>query len=123
MHESHKPITKHQQMLCDKFQEVFGTSIYEVINTTFFHIERRVSLRDASTQFTYNDSVFTLSYEAIDPLRLIYGFNLDCKDGDSAIFPVKHLLLRWRNYRYKLQDFTNALDELSGASVSPSNRG
>lgn len=117
MEVSHKPITKHQQMLCDKFQEVFGMSIYEVVNTNFFHIHRRINLRDASTQFNYNDAVFTLSYEAIDPLRLTYGFCLDCKDGDSAIFPVKHLLFRWRNYPQTLQEFVSALDELSGAST------
>ncbi len=123
MRVSREPITKYQQMLCEKFLKVFGTSIYEVVNTTFFHIERRISLRDASTQFTYKEEVFTLSYETIDPLRLTYGFNLNCKDGESRFFPVNHLLLRWRNYQYKLQDFTSALDELSGSSLSPSNRG
>lgn len=116
MHVSHKPITKHQQMLCDKFQEVFGTSIYEVVNTNFFHIERRISLRDASTQFTYKDAIFTLSYEAIDPLRLTYGFYLDCKDGDSAFFPIRNIFLFWQQNRYNLDDFINALDELSEKS-------
>lgn len=119
MQVSHEPITKYQQRLCEKFLTVFGTSIYEVVNTTFFHIERRINLRDASTQFIYKEANFTLSYEAMDPLRLSYGFNLSCKDGDSVLFPVAHLLLRWRSYQYTLQEFTSALDELS---VSPSNR-
>lgn len=117
MQVSHNPITKDQQMLCDKFLEVFGTSIYEVINTTFFHINRRFDLRDASAQFTYKEAVFTLSYEAIDPLRLNHGFCLECKDGDSVFFPVKHLVLRSRKYCHTLQDFIDALDDLSGSSV------
>lgn len=117
MQVSHKPITKHQQLLCDKFLDVFGTSIYEVVNTSFFHINRRFDLGDASTQFTYKEVVFTLSYEAIDPLHLAYGFCLDCKDGESRFFPVTHLIWRWRDYRYTLQDFTSALDQLSESTV------
>lgn len=117
MQVSHEPITKYQQRLCEKFLTVFGTSIYEVVNTTFFHIERRINVRDASTQFTYKEAIFTLSYEAVDPLRLTYGFSLDCKDGESRFFPVTHLLLRWQKYRYTLQDFISALDELSESLV------
>lgn len=109
------PLLSSQQKLCKRFISVFGLSIFEVVDTTFFDWNTRLNFfGDASVFFMYNQAYFTLSYEISG---LDYGFLLACKDGDSAFFPVINILSFWHKNSYRLEDFTDALEKLARSAV------